>query len=342
MRYTRGLTPEEAATHDRRLVDHRRLLGRRRRVARRRPPETQDGAARGDGRRRPRPCRPSRRPMWFVRAGEQPRLWSACDLVLEDGARPARRAGPATRPAPRLPRAPTARRRPGHLARRDPRAVPAARSGPGAGPCSCTPRARSRAGASATSPTSGTWPAGRPGMGAKVAMINPLHAPPPTPPPRPEPVLRDQPHLPQRPVPADRGHPRRRPPADLAAAGRARPGAERPAHPRPGRGLPAEDDRPAAAVRRSSMAGGGDCSTRSPRWRRREGCPAADRFATYCALAERSASTTGRWPAEYRHPAPRPCARFADEQRAAASGSTSGASGRSTASWPPPAPRGSA
>ena len=107
------------------------------------PPATQRGAARSDGRRRPRPSRRPARPMWFVRAGDGPAPAGARATWCS---RTARSCTTCSHLPPDLPLG-YHELRPldggaHHLARRV--AGPRARcpSGPGAGPCSSTPPAR--------------------------------------------------------------------------------------------------------------------------------------------------------------------------------------------------------
>ena len=122
-----------------------------------------------------------RRAALFVRSGEHHQLLGHCDVVLEDGTVLHDLTTLPPELPHRLPRAPAHRRRSGGPGSSSPRRGRRSRSGRGVGPSSSTPHARSGAGASATSADLrelATWSAG---MGAKVAMINPLHAPPPSP-----------------------------------------------------------------------------------------------------------------------------------------------------------------
>ena len=306
------------------------------------PAETQDALRSAMGGDDARP--PSRAAPHVVRAPPASSTASGTPATCPRGRRrSALRVRSPARPPARLPRAPTARRRPQPPGWSSRPAAARCPSGPGAGRCSCTPCARSGAGASATSPTCGTSPAGRRAWAPAVAMISPLHARAAVAAPRPEPVLRaPAASTGTRCTSGSRTCPAPKPSPSSPRRWPSRSGAERTGHHRPGRGVPAEADRPEPAVRAASWPARVDAR------RLRHVARARGRAA---AAASRP---TARWPSSPRHrlpalagrvPAPRHprrCAGSPTRATSRGSASTSGASGSSTASWPPPVPPGSA
>ena len=171
-------------------------------------------------------------------------------------------------------------------------------------------------------------------------MINPLHAPQPSPHHDAEPLLRHEPHLPQHPVPAHRGGAGSRLPPRPPPPRRSGPGPRRPRHARPGRRLPAQDDGPPTALRPVPARRRGRTMP-SPRCAGREGAP----LLQYAHVLRARRGVRRRPPAlagRVRHPGVAGRAPLRRWTTSRASASTSGASGRSPASSPRPARPGSA
>ena len=296
-------------------------------------PATRGRLPPGDERRRR--GAPGPPPMWFVRTGQSSSLWNPCDLVLEDGTVLERlEALPPDLPIGYHELRPLRRhaRRPGSSS---PPGVCRCPSGAGAGRRSSTRCGRRPAGASATWATWPRWPAGA-RRSAPAAPHQPTarrrgHAAPAA-----QPLLRHQPPLPPR-----AGHPR-------AARPRGRRGARR----RAGRAWrrPAARSTPRARIDRDAVArvkmpalAPRPRTLRAPAraieliafeaWRAEQGTTSSG-SPPAAALSERHGPVWTRWPDELRRPDGVGVAAAAAVADAAASRSTPGASGCSTASWP--------
>jgi 4-alpha-glucanotransferase len=250
-------------------------------------------------------------PMWFVRAGEQHSLWNACDLILEDGAV----LHSVWDLPPDLP-----------LGYHELRPLDGSTSTwlvvtPGR--CPVPERAWGWAVQLYAMRSEQSWGIGdlvdlrdlarwSARLGAKVAMISPLHAAPPSPYHDPSPyfatsrIYRNVLYLRIEDLPG----------ADTLA--------ELPRLVAEGRALNDRStiDRGEAYRLKMSalnqlfdqfMAGSVDHDALAT-WRRREGTP-LQTFAIYCALAEVFGIDHGRWPAEYRHPGSSAVQRFAEDQQ---------------------------